>query len=65
MRFLSFKEVRQKVLYSRAHLKRLEDAGAFPRRVPLGNCRVGWVEAEVEDWMTRRVAERDKHTGSQ
>jgi prophage regulatory protein len=64
MRFLSKKEVRARVLYSFAHIARLEGDGRFPKRVPLGPGRVGYVEEEVEDWMRRRVAERDGHTGS-
>jgi prophage regulatory protein len=58
MRFLSKKEVKQKVLYSFAHLARLEAAGLFPKRVPLGPGRVGYVEQEVLDWMQKRIDER-------
>ena len=64
MRFLSKKQVTALVLYSGAHIARLEEAAKFPKRVNLGQCRVGWVEAEVLDWMQARVAERDRHTGS-
>ncbi|MFI5024484.1 MAG: helix-turn-helix transcriptional regulator [Alphaproteobacteria bacterium] len=31
------------VLYSSAHIARLEPAGQFPRRVKLGACRVAWL----------------------
>jgi prophage regulatory protein len=64
MRFLSKKQVTALVLYSGAHIARLEKARKFPARVNLGQCRVGWVEVEVLDWMQARVAERDRHTGS-
>lgn len=64
MRFLSKKQVSQLVLYSPAHIARLEQAGRFPKRVNLGQCRVGWVEEEVQAWMAARVAERDSPTGS-
>lgn len=63
MRLLSKKQVREKVLYSPQHIQRLEDAGKFPKRIQLGPGRVGWIEAEVEDWILVRVRERDK-TGS-
>jgi len=62
MRFLSKKEVRAKVLYSPAQIARLEEAGKFPKRVPLGPGRVGWIESEVEDWMRERIARRDHQT---
>lgn len=64
MRLLSKKAVREKVLYSPAHIARLEAAGKFPKRVQLGPGRVGWVDQEVEDWLKQRIAERDALTGS-
>jgi prophage regulatory protein len=60
MRLLSKKQVREIVLYSPAHIARLEAAGRFPKRVRLGQGRVGWVENEVLDWLKARIAERDK-----
>jgi prophage regulatory protein len=64
MRLLSKKAVREKVLYSPQHIARLEAAGQFPKRVRLGQGRVGWVEDEVEDWLRERVAQRDAQAGS-
>lgn len=64
MRLLSKKQVREKVLYSPAHIARLELVGQFPKRVRLGQGRVGWVETEVDDWLLARIAERDAHTSS-
>jgi prophage regulatory protein len=64
MRLLSKKAVREKVLYSPAHIARLEAAGKFPKRVQLGPGRVGWVDEEVESWLRKRVAERDAITVS-
>lgn len=65
MRMLSKKAVKELVLYSSAHIQRLENAGQFPKRVRLGNgprCRVGWVEQEVLDWLQTRLDRR--HTTS-
>lgn len=59
MRLLSKKQVREIVLYSPQHIARLEAAGSFPKRVRLGSGRVGWVDAEVHDWLVARIAERD------
>ena len=64
MKLLSKKAVREKVLYSPAHIARLEAAGKFPKRVQLGTARVGWVEDEIDDWLNERIAERDRTTGS-
>jgi prophage regulatory protein len=62
MRLLSKKELRTIVLYSPAHIDRLEKAGLFPKRVPLGPGRVGWVESEVMGWLEQRIRTRDDGT---
>jgi predicted DNA-binding transcriptional regulator AlpA len=75
MRFLSKKEVLAITGVADATLKRWENAGLFPRRVPLGpvhptryaktgrsksyNCRVGWPEEEVRAWYEAKLASRD------
>jgi len=38
---------------------RREKAGRFPRRVRLGPQSVGWVEAEIDDYLEQLVATRD------
>jgi len=58
MRMLSKVQVREMVLYSPAHIARLEAAGKFPKRVQLGPSRVGWIESEIEDWLKERIAKR-------
>lgn len=60
MRILSKRELRQLVLYSPAHVARLEAAGEFPTRVKLGQCRVGWIEGEVLEWLQERIRRREK-----
>ena len=61
-RLLSKKQVKDLVLYSFAHIERMEKAGRFPKRVrlshhPRGRC--GYVEEEVLAWVSARIAERD------
>jgi prophage regulatory protein len=34
--------------------------GTFPRPVQISSRRVGWVESEIEAWITARIAERDR-----
>ena len=62
MRILSKRQLQELVLYSPQHIARLEKAGQFPRRVQLGPNRVGWVEAEVLDWLEQRLANRENPT---
>ena len=62
-RLLSKKQVKDIVLFSYAHIERMEKAGRFPKRVrlshhPRGRC--GYVETEIFEWLQARIAERDK-----
>ena len=59
LRILALSEVRRRTLYSRAQIYRLEAAGRFPKRVKLGEHRVGWVEAEIEEWLQARLDARE------
>jgi len=44
--------------YSPQHIARLEAAGKFPKRIRVGECRVAWLQNEVEEWIEKRIAER-------
>jgi prophage regulatory protein len=59
-RVITKKELRQLVPYTPQHILRLEREGRFPRRIRLGENRVGWILAEVEGWIAARMAERDR-----
>jgi prophage regulatory protein len=50
--------------YSKPHLWRLEKAGKFPRRVPLGAGRFAYVEAEIDAYIEQKIAERDATANS-
>ncbi len=62
MRILSKRQVKELVLYSPQHIARLEAAGLFPKRVRLGQNRVGWIEDEVLDWLQTRIDRREAPT---
>jgi prophage regulatory protein len=47
------------VTYSNPHLLRLEREGKFPRRIALGDNRVGWIEEEIDAWIRARMTARD------
>ena len=62
IRLLSKKQVKELVLYSYAHIDRLEQAGLFPTRVRLSTYRtgrVGYVESEIQAWLKARLQLRD------
>lgn len=60
MKLLSKRQVTEIVLYSPQHIARLEAAGLFPKRVRVGNNRVGYVDEEVYDWLKERIEARDQ-----
>ena len=62
MRILSKRQLTELVLYSPQHVARLEAAGKFPQRIRLGQNRVGWIEAEVMDWLQQRIDAREVPT---
>ena len=64
MRILSKRQLKELVLYSPQHVARLEKAGTFPQRIHLGPNRVGWVEAEVLNWLQNRLDSREDLTGT-
>ncbi len=63
MRLLSMEELRtvKGVSYSRPHLFRLIKSQKFPAPIKLGENRNAWVEAEVDQWIDARIAERAFH----
>ena len=60
MRFIAYDGLKDKgITYSRSQLLRLEKAGRFPRRVPVSEQRVAWVESEIDAWMKKRIEARN------
>ena len=45
--------------FSISTLKREEAAGRFPKALRLTEARVGYVEAEVDEYISERIAARD------
>jgi len=60
MRMLTYPELKSMkgIPYSRVHIRRLRLAGAFPQAVKLGGNTLAWVEAEIDDWLEEKAAER-------
>jgi prophage regulatory protein len=46
------------ITYTRRRLYTLENEHKFPKRVPLGENRVGWIESEIDDWIREKAASR-------
>jgi prophage regulatory protein len=58
-KLVTAKELSAKIPYSAVHVWRLEQKGEFPRRIHLGGNRVAWLEAEIIEWLARKLAERE------
>jgi prophage regulatory protein len=57
---IPYRDLRAKgVPYSKPHLWRLERAGKFPKRVPIGPSRYAYLESEIDDYIRALVAARD------
>jgi len=57
IRFLRLPEVIERTGLSRSTIYVRLAAGCFPRPVALGGRAVGWIEAEIEEWVAERIAE--------
>jgi len=66
MKLLSKKQLLEMIPYSDSHIRRLEQAGLFPKRVQdtrfaekaPSYAKVFWVEQEVLDWIQDRIDDR-------
>ncbi len=57
IRFLRLPEVMERTGLSRSTIYVRLAEGRFPRPVALGGRAVGWIEAEVDEWVRERIAE--------
>ena len=55
VRFLRLPEVLARTGLSRSTIYVRLDQGRFPRPVSLGGRAVGWIEAEVDEWIRERI----------
>jgi prophage regulatory protein len=58
MRILKATEVAGIVSLSVSQIWRLTRQGKFPSPIKLTTCRSGWLEAEVLEWVSERIAGR-------
>ena len=55
---LRFPTVKARTGLSRSTIYLRISRGTFPALVSLGGRAVGWIEAEVQSWLTARIAQR-------
>ena len=61
MKILNAKEVSKRTSFSVSHLRRLSKEDKFPKPVQLSEHRSGWLEQDVENWISECV--RKHHFG--
>ena len=57
MRFIRFKELRQRIPLGRTTIWRMMREGRFPQSRRIGKMAAAWLESEVEDWMKQNAGE--------
>lgn len=63
---ISKKRLKELVLYSYAHIDRLQDENSpyydplFPKKVKVGNNRIGYYLPEVERYIQAKLEQRDR-----
>ena len=53
---LRLPQVMQRTGFSRSAIYKLVAAGSFPRPISLSIRAVGWLEQDVEEWLSARIA---------
>jgi predicted DNA-binding transcriptional regulator AlpA len=57
---LSYTDLQAKgIRFSRQWITKLIAAGKFPKPIHLGAATVGFLESEIDEWITARIRERD------
>jgi prophage regulatory protein len=65
-RLIRFPEVKSRTgIDSRQHARKLAERGEFPAPVTFGKRAIAWVDAEIDEWVRQRIAERQAAAGAQ
>jgi len=56
---MRLKEIIEKTGLSRSTIYNLISQGRFPKQIELGARSVGWVDAEIDEWLETKVVHRN------
>lgn len=59
MRIIRLNEVINKTGLKKTSIYKLINNKAFPEAIALGERAVGWLESEIDSWITERVRQRN------
>jgi prophage regulatory protein len=60
MRYIRFKELRQRVPLGRTTIWNMIREGRFPRSRRIGKAAMAWLDTEVDEWITKRAGSEEK-----
>lgn len=60
MKILRLNDVMEMTGLARSTVYKLISVGNFPQQIPLGGRSVGFLEAEVLDWIRQKIEARDR-----
>ena len=63
MKILSARAVSAKTSLSIAYIRRATKAGKFPKPLKLSNARMGWLESDINDWVSALI--KSRHEGAE
>lgn len=55
-------QVKDRTKLGRSEIYRRIAAGSFPSPIKLGVRASAWISTEIDDWIAKRIAERDQGT---
>jgi prophage regulatory protein len=58
LRILRLPEVVERVGLKRASIYQHMGQGSFPKSISLGPRAIGWIESEIEAWLTAKIKKR-------
>ncbi|EAB8475876.1 AlpA family transcriptional regulator [Salmonella enterica subsp. enterica serovar Java] len=61
---LRLKQVEAKTGIKRSQIYLYMQRGCFPRSIKIGPASVAWLESEIDEWISRRLADRSTKSGS-
>jgi prophage regulatory protein len=57
-RIIRLPEIKQRIGLSRSTIYARISEGTFPTQVPLGGRAVGWLDSEIDQWITEQIDTR-------
>ncbi len=64
LKIIDLNQVCEITSLSRTMINKYRGSDRFPRAVPLGEKRIGFLKSEVLAWISDRVAERDRRAAA-